>query len=91
MNLNYVSLYLLIFLLIKEGWNGRSGLGAREDGRRYPLKAKKKPDRACIGAPEPKPSNTEAEIPKRFKLKYQLRREERRVKRLEAEFRQSFR
>ena len=39
-------------LLLKEGWNGFTGMGKNEKGRRYPILPIKKHNRACIGLPQ---------------------------------------
>ena len=39
-------------MLKQQGWNGISGLGAKEDGRKYPIPVKVRQDRTAIGHSE---------------------------------------
>lgn len=81
-------------MLLKEGWNGYTGLGAQEDGRKYPVEAQANAGRACIGLP--KPSKAQTNPPQmtapfsRGKLKHHLKREEQKKRQFEANYRRSF-
>lgn len=80
-------------MLLKEGWNGYTGLGAQEDGRRYPVEAQANPGRACIGLPKNKPQTNTVQMVAPFtrgKLKHHLKREEQKKRRFETNYRRSF-
>ena len=59
-------------LLVKQGWNEHSGLGINEDGRKYPIVARPKPDRACIGLPHMTENKCETRMVRSLSLNQQL-------------------
>ncbi len=86
-------------MLRREGWNGYTGLGAREDGRKYPVQAQPNPGRACIGlpaqtakperVPETQPATSTPSF-HRGKFRHRLKREDTKRRQFEAEYRRSF-
>lgn len=78
-------------LLRKEGWNGRTGLGLNEQGRRYPIKAKIKSNRNGIGfetdsnLKQSKTIKSEEVFDKKM-----IQKRKNHQKKIEIEFRRSF-
>ncbi|KAI2802139.1 G patch domain and ankyrin repeat-containing protein 1 [Blomia tropicalis] len=86
-------------LMMKEGWNGSTGLGANENGRPYPISVRIKSDRAGIGLPQRGRivASTKSTIDDRStincpkkKLKKEILKQSERERQIAINFRQSF-
>lgn len=82
-------------LLCRSGWNEQSGLGRQEQGSRFPIKTKLKLDREGIGLDKNESkkeanTSTKGRIETSFKSFQEMRKKEKRLRRLERNLRFEF-